>query len=243
MGELSELYETVLEQRRRKAKPRVLDFTNVVDYFQHATGKFRDDRVKPVSADGRQLSPKQIRARLRRKQKRMVGLLDMQEVDALFGTRKPVSEWDLEELARGRPRNLNGNFRGSAPKWVDSRVHEEAMKVFVERVKGEMKSNTGLANNVMRDILTNDDVDDKGKPLVPYGTKLDAAKFLLEHTVGKPTQRIEQDLSVRLQGILGTVIASPRDVATGYVPSHFPGITMALATKEADGDDDEFDGE
>lgn len=243
MAGLGELYEIAVERRMtHRATPQVLDFTNVVDHFQHASGNLGDPSIKPVTADGRQLSPKQIRARLRRKMKRSGTPTDLAEIDALYGHRKPIEEWDLEELAKGRPRAKNGTFQGARPTWIDARVHEEITKIFVEKIRNGMRDNTRIANDVIRTILENDEVDEKGRPIVPFGTKLDAAKFLLEHQVGKPTQRVEQDISVKLQGIMATVMANPSEVATGYVPAHFPGVTMALASGQ-DQDEDDHGGE
>src|SRR5690606_22032388 len=111
-------------------------------------------------------------------------------------------EWDEEELARGRPRAQDGSFRGAAPKWITRELHEQAMARFKGIVEGRMREETVTALGVVNAILQNDDVDDRGKPAVSASTKLEAAKFLIEHAVGKPTQRVEQDISVRLQGLL-----------------------------------------
>jgi hypothetical protein len=90
-------------------------------------------------------------------------------------------------------------------------------------------------------ILGNEDVDDKGKPIIPASTKLDAAKFLLEHTVGKPTQRIESDVSVRLQTILAQVMVNPAQAllpaaegGQGYNIGHLPGVTLPMGAATDD---------
>lgn len=74
-----------------------------------------------------------------------------------------------------------------------------------------MREETVTALSVVHSILANDDVDDKGRPAIAASTKLDAAKFLIEHVVGKPTQRVETDISVKLQGLLAVVTAGPLD--------------------------------
>lgn len=152
----------------------------------------------PTHGNGRQksLSKKQIRARARRGQK-----ITEAELDLLY---KPVEEWDEEELARGRPRAADGSFRGSSPKWITRQLHEEAMARFKGIVEGRMRTETVTALGVVGAILADDSVDEKGRPAVSASTKLDAAKFLIEHVVGKPTQRQEVDISVRLQALLAT---------------------------------------
>lgn len=161
---------------------------------------------------GRELkmTRKQIRARQRRRMKQ-----EMEEEKALA---KPIDTWDLEELAKGRPKNKKGNFMGRAPSFISRATHEEIAKQFVIRARGELQSTSVKALKVIYDILENDDVTDDGKPVISASTKLDTAKFVLEHILGKPTQKVEADISVRLQGILsaatGTMAADIIDINT-----------------------------
>lgn len=157
--------------------------------------------------------------------------------EAEFNARyKPVEEWDLEELAKGRPRDAKGRFRGAAPKYISKEVHERAMERFKGAVRTEMNSLTPKALDAVLWIIQNEEVDDKGKPIVPAGTRLEAAKFLLEHVVGKPTQRVEQDISVKLQGLLGQVMVNPAQALSdqSYTVGHLPGVTMPMATADDD---------
>lgn len=171
------------------ASKQIIDFTNDKDDPTFKNGK------------GKSLTKKQIRARARRHQR-----ISEAEFDKLY---KPIEEWDEDELARGRPRAADGTFRGATPNWISRQMHEQAMARFKGIVEGRMREETVTALTVVRDILTNEDVDEKGRPAVAAGTKLDAAKFLLEHVVGKPTQRQEVDISVRLQSLLAVATAGP----------------------------------
>lgn len=198
------------------AKRRVIDFTDTKE-----PPKFRNGKEKTMT-------PKQIRARARRHQK-----ITEAELNELY---KPIGEWDEEELARGRPRAADGTFRGKAPQWITRQMHEEALSRFKHVVEGKMRGETVTALTIIHSILTSKDVDEKNKPIVPAGTKLDAAKFLIEHVVGKPTQRQEVDVSVRLQALLAMATASPLDEGVGAL-SMAPG----LAYEAAFGDDDDDD--
>lgn len=221
------------------AQPMTIDFRTTPDLRQHKSGVIQDSlpaRTRPRTAEGKLLTPKQIRARARRKAKRHE-VMSEQELDYLY--QKPVEEWDMEELARGRPRNSRGGFSGPKPKWITAAVHERAMERYTAAVKTDMQATTVDALTAIRWIIQNEDVDDKGKPVVPPSTKLEASKFLLEHVVGKPTQRIESDVSVKLQGILGQVMVNPNDLVggtpnEGYSIAHYPGITMPLAEARED---------
>lgn len=223
------------------ALPRVVDFTHTVDYVQHTTGRWQDPGVKPISPDGFQLNKQQIYRRMKRARDAFEKKMNISPAEAAIRYKKPLDEWDADELARGRPRNSKGKFSGPNPTWVTAEVHEEAMDRFKSIVKTGMRIATVDAIKVVQDILNDDSTDNRGRPLVAASTKLQAATFLIEHVAGKPTQRIENDVSIKLQAILGSVMVNPSELATGnYMPGHLPGLTMELA---ALADEDEFDGE
>lgn len=146
---------------------------------------------------------------------------------------KSMDEWDLEELARGRPRNSAGTFAGPVPKYVARAVHEQAMERFTNIVTGDMRAIIPTALDTIRWVLECRDEDDKGRPIVTAGTKLTAAQWVIEHLVGKPTQRVEADISVRLQGLLASVMVSPESIQEG--------APLALAMAQPDWIDAEVD--
>lgn len=222
------------------AKVMTIDFSKADSIRLHKSGRIRDrghaTDARPVSADGKLLTPKQIRARARRKaQKKRRELMSEAEFEALY---KPIEDWDLEELARGRPRNADGNFRGRKPGWITREVHERAMEQFKLAIKTEMSAHSITALDTLSYILNNDETDDRGKPIVPAATKYQASAFLLEHVVGKPKQEVQQDISVKLQGILGAVMVNPNDALAppeqggmgGFELAHFPGQTIPIGT-------------
>lgn len=178
-------------EKKKSKKRRVIDFT--------------PDKEPPTFNNGKEkvMNKKQIRARARRHARISEG-----ELDKLY---KPLEEWDEEELARGRPKAADGTFRGRSPSWITRKMHEDAMARFKGIVEGRMREETVTALSVVHGILSNTDVDDKDRPVVSASTKLDAAKFLIEHVVGKPTQRQEVDISVRLQALLASATAGPLD--------------------------------
>lgn len=118
----------------------------------------------------------------------------------------PIDEWDEEELARGRPRNRAGTFSGPPPSWISAKVHEEAIKRFKDMSQADMRGIVPAAIARIKWIITEDGVDNDGKRIVPVSTAMEASKWVVEHLLGKPTQRIEADISVRLQGILAAAV-------------------------------------
>ena len=240
------------ESRMSDATIVTLDFRKAEPIRLHKSGKIRhrgsarDSR--PIDGDGKLLTPKQIRARARRAAKRKSrDVINTIEFETLY---KPIEEWDMEELARGRPRNIDGNFSSRAPSWITREVHERAMERFIDLTKSSMGALVPDALTSLHWVISSDELDERGKPIVPASAKNQAAMFLLEHVVGKPKQHIEQDISVKLQGILGAVMANPSDALSepeqggqGYRLGHLPGQTIPLglpsgSTEEEDEDVD-----
>lgn len=222
------------------ASTLTLDFRNVPEIVDRPSGINPED-TRPRTKEGKLLTPKQIRARARRTGKK-TEIMTKEELRYLY-PQKPIEDWDMDELAAGRPRNSKGSFTGPKPKWITREIHEQAMERFIQGVRQGMRGTTVKGLTKLEELLEDDSVDDKGKPLVSASTKVDIAKFLIEHVIGKPTQRVENDVSVKLQGLLAAVMVNPDDMSSGgYQPAHYPGITMKLATSEDD-DDDDFDPE
>lgn len=196
-------------------------------------------RAEAPETIGYSMSEKQIRARARRKASKHQRIAQS-ELETLY---KPLDEWDLEELARGRPRAVDGTFKGRPPAYISREVHEKAMEKFRDMVRGEMQVYTVDALKLLGKIIDEDDTDDKGRPLVSASVKLEAVKFLLEHVVGKPKQPVEADISVKLQGILGAALVNPGDMAS-FNPAS-PASARALGRGEvieAELDEEEEDG-
>ena len=153
------------------------------------------------------MTPRQVRSRARRKATAGERLTD-EEFLVLF--KKPMEEWDAEELAEGRVKDKNGNFRGiRAGEYLSRELRERADSLFKDKVRKSMNTSTITALSVLEDILKNEDTDVKGKPVVAASTKLDAAKFMVEHLLGKPKATVETDIGAKLQGILAGVMVSP----------------------------------
>jgi hypothetical protein len=174
---------------------------------------------------------KQIRQRARRKLRN----LSEDEQEALWG--KDISQWDLEELAKGRPRADDGSFRGKAPGFLSRQLHEEIIRRFEEIVRQEMNGYTVDALTMLHTVLGDNTTDVKGRRNTPRSVQVDVAKFLIEHVIGKPKQRTEADISVKLQGILGMAIANPTmidgQVTTQYqLPSSYIDVPSWEAEEE-----------
>jgi hypothetical protein len=223
--------------RNGKATARVVDFREAE--------LSPDEDARPVNSQGKLMTGKQVRARARRKLQKGKRL-DDETFEAWAG--KPIDEWDLEELARGRPRDGGGGFRGRPPSYMPRAVHERIAERFKMLVRDQMNQTSVQALGVIANLINSDDVDEKGKPLVPASVKLDASKWLVEHVIGKPVQPTQQDISVKLQGILGAVMVQPTlgedsqlALPRGYTPGHVGTRGEAIDAEAWYDDDDEED--
>ncbi len=224
-----------------RAQARVVDFSEA--------DQSPEEDARPVNAQGRLMTGRQVRSRMRRKIQKGQKV-DDETFEAWAG--KPIDDWDIEELARGRPRDARGGFRGKPPKYMPRAVHERIAERFKMLVRDQLNQNAVQALGVVSNLITSDDVDDKGKPLVPASVKLDASKWLVEHVIGKPVQPTQTDVSVKLQGILGAVMVNPildsdhpdmADVPAlprGYSPGHF-GTRGEAAVIDVEGEWDDDD--
>ena len=241
----------------RPATPRSLDFTNVREVFiaRDERGLMRnvnragiplekgisteqttfEEPLKNSPGIGLASNTKQARARARRRMQRGVKIAD----EAWNRLYKPVDEWDVEELARGRPRNIDGKFSGPSPQFISRELHERALERFKIMVREGMNTQTISALQTLELVMNSDEYDVKGRPIVPASTKVDVAKFLIEHLVGKPTQPTTSDISVKLQGILGTVMVNPGDSPGSYVRAHVGSRELTGAVYDAEEDEED----
>jgi hypothetical protein len=113
---------------------------------------------------------------------------------------KPVEEWDLEELARGKPRNEDGSFSGARPKWITPLIKEEVQKRMREETLLQFDVQAANAVRVLVAFLGNDE-----EPRLRF----EAAKLILEYVVGKPEQKVKFEGNVKLEAMLAEAIVLP----------------------------------
>lgn len=174
-------------------------------------------------------SPEQIKIRLRRGTAHLDE--DMEMLHKVTGRYKPLDEWDLEELARGMPRNKLGTFSGAAPSWITPAVAKEAKRRLTGHAFGSLAKNLDWAVKVLENLLKSKAVDDNGRPIVDAKTKLAAATFVIEHIIGKSPAH----LSV---GVDDQVSRGPL-VSTFVLPNGSPKHEVIEGTYIVDDDDDD----
>lgn len=179
--------------------------------------------------------PRQVRIRLRRAARKGNKKADgriQRDLEMLY--KKPIDEWDVEELARGRPRNAAGDFRGKMPSWITPTIASEAKRRLLDNTFAQMSAHADLAINTVVKLMKDDMVDDKGKPITDSRTKLAAATFVIEHILGKPKAIVE----VGAEDFTKQAIAAAIVLDDGKDQSHLTLEGEFTVDDEEEGDDD-----
>jgi hypothetical protein len=184
---------------------------------------------RPKDASKLSTKPEQIRRRLRRGVNRTQ---DMELLSQHAGF-KPVDEWDYEELAYGKPRNKNGDFKGRRPSWVTEAVIREARRRLVDHTNGLLGANVAFAVRTMIKLIKSDEVDDKGRPIVDARTKIDACKFIIEHVKGKAAALVEVSSTDNVRQMIASAI-----VLDDGAPQDTPLVLEGEIVEEEEDDDD-----
>ena len=110
---------------------------------------------------------------------------DNLDADIAIVYEKPSTEWDDEEIARGRPRGADGTFRGRKPKWLTPALQAERQRRLRQLMADELGTFAGDALRGLHKVLMDDRRDDDGKPVVPASVRVDVGKYLVDQFLGK----------------------------------------------------------
>lgn len=123
---------------------------------------------------------------------------------------KPLDEWDLEELARGKCRDKNGHWTGRPGVWLTPKVQQEIKKRLIQKTFGEMSLEVGNAIKAVHKLITSTEVDyETGKPIVPPSVQLQASQYILDHIIGKSTVKVDVEQGSTLHAILAGALVNP----------------------------------
>lgn len=171
--------------------------------------------------------PRATRRRLREKVDRLEEEINA-DIETLY--QKPIEEWDWEELSRGKPRGANGNFQGDKPKWITPAIQAEARRRMRMLTEDELMTHAKSAIDVLKELMSDQGIDDFGKPTTPASVKLQAAQYILNHVIGTPKARVEVNQGTDpVAELMGGVLVNPDGE-----PSH---IVIEGEVVEEDDDD------
>lgn len=170
-------------------------------------------------------NPKYVRKRIRDSGKDIA-----RDIEILYG--KPVQEWDFEELQRGRTREPDGTFkRGPKPRWITDTIMGEVRRRLKEVTRDELAMYTKASLETMKFLMDDDSVDDNGRPHTSSSVKLEAAKYIIDQVIGKPTTSVEIGAKAEIQQFLARVMVNADGKEAHPV--------VEGAVEEAEGDDGE----
>ncbi|MGD9729504.1 MAG: hypothetical protein AB7V39_24440 [Nitrospiraceae bacterium] len=137
----------------------------------------------------------------------------MADIELVY--KKPLEEWDWEELSKGYPRDVDGAFPRRKPDWITPAIRAEAQRRMRNMSEHELMTYAQAAIATLAELMTEQGVDDFGKPLVPATVRADAAKYILNHVIGTPKARVEVSEHNPLIDLMAGVLVNPDGL-----PSH-----------------------
>ena len=178
-----------------------------------------------ITEDTRRLStdPRQVRNRLRRNGSKVEQDMAVL-IEVGYAGFKPVSEWDYEELQRGKPRNADGVFKGRRPTWITPIIQAEIGRRLKSETLMNLNKHTASAVHVLVEFLSNSDE--------PH-LRFKAAQLILEYVVGKPEQKVNIEGNLKLEAMLASAL-----VLDDGSPAH-PVIDGTIVDEDGGDDDDD----
>lgn len=133
--------------------------------------------------------PSRVRSRIRNRAGRINEKI-LDEMLLLPGY-KPLDEFTYEELLKGKPKHPEFGYRYPRPKWLQSHILVELEKRLQTETRRKLSGNAGIAIAAIQKLITSEETDLDGRPIVPASVKLQAAQYVLDQTIGKPRSRVE----------------------------------------------------
>lgn len=140
---------------------------------------------------------------------------------------RPIAEWDLEELARGKARNKNGGFNGGKPRWGpnEAEVKKEIARRLEEEARLRLHSLVYPALNRFAQLL--DSADEKVAAQI--------STYVVDQMLGKATAKVDVQGEMSLEHRLAAALVVPGGEQAH--PTLRPGEIIDGELADDDGDD------
>lgn len=96
-----------------------------------------------------------------------------------------LSEWDDEELRRGRKKDRNGGWRGIDPVIIPKALHDELVRRTLSKANTLLRDNLHAAVQALTSIVEDEDVEPKDR--------LRAAGMIMDRVMGKDPIPVKLD--------------------------------------------------
>jgi len=110
---------------------------------------------------------------------------------------------DVEELARGRLRNKNGNFAGRPPRALPTEMVKAMRREFFKRGDAMFEDNYIMAIKTMVSIMKYSDDD---------AVRFRAAQYVVERIAGKTPEHVSISVDAPWQVLLSKILVPPEEL-------------------------------
>lgn len=142
--------------------------------------------------------------------------------DILIG-REDLTEWDDEELRRGRKRDKNGGWQGRDPVIVAKAVHDELVRRTLEKANRLLTENLEAALELLVDIMKDETVDAK--------ERLKAIQMITDRAMGKEPQKVEIKGEAKWEAAIAhSIVSMPAEL-----------VDQNIDDRDEDVDDEDLD--
>jgi hypothetical protein len=134
-----------------------------------------------------------------------------------------LSEWDEEELTRGRRRDKNGHFNGRDPVVIPKAVHDEVVKRTLKNAQSILRENLTAAVQMLTLLSTDPQVEPKDR--------LKAIEMIMTRVMGKEPVTVRVEGEAKWQVALQGAIMSMKT---------FEDVAIGDGERDEDNDDDDI---
>jgi hypothetical protein len=140
--------------------------------------------------------------------------------DVLIG-KDDLSEWDEEELRRGRKRDKDGGWRGRDPVIVPKAIHDELVKRTLNKANKMLIDNLENAVVVLTELVMDPKVDAKDR--------VKAIDMIMNRAMGREPQKLEVKGEAKWQAaITHSIVSLPAEL-----------VDPNIDNRDEENDDDE----
>jgi hypothetical protein len=140
--------------------------------------------------------------------------------DVLIG-KDDLSEWDEEELRRGRKRDSSGGWRGRDPVIVPKAIHDELVKRTLTKANQMLIDNLENAVVVLTEIVMDTKADNKDR--------VKAIDMIMNRAMGREPQKLEVKGEAKWEAAIAHSIVS--------LPAEL--VDPNIDNRDEDNDDDD----
>jgi hypothetical protein len=141
-----------------------------------------------------------------------------------------LSEWDDEELQRGKKRNARGGFSGPDPKLIPRHLYEELTRRKHQQAFGIVRDSLEDAVTLWGDIVRDPNAD--------LALRLEASKEIANRILGKAVDRSQVDVTVQQAPYLRAIEVSIVATEDNLSGEHTAEVIDVVADEHIEWDDD-----